>query len=501
MQAFELDDPEQAATLGAADSAAEAEAIRTPAERFADVAEQATAGRATTLLDRLADRGALTSPQREAIVADAKLATLARTLRQAEVAGHDPEQVLTEAVAGRSLSGSYSPAGVLQFRITSRTELEPAGDSYAEWVPAVDDPAWARHLGDLAAAADRRRDDLGADAGEQPPAWAVEALGPVPQDPAEREEWERRAGDVAAHRELMGCADDSVALPGPPKRGQVEAYASWRSAWRALGRPDAQREETELSDGQLRMRVRAYAREKNWEPAYVAHELSGISQAEDRQGQLASVRAAEAEAAIEEPERERLESEAAEAAALADALAAQKDQLDEADEIRARWYAHTASTRAAAQRAEAELAGRGADVVQAEDARTSRDWIVAHAEDQQAADADREITDETDLTDVAGERETDLASIRRPAAKDEIVVPNDVRADPAEAGAHEQEEPAEDWNRVPEGDETADAVARARSALAELERRQAAEREATIAEHASPERAAVEATEADLTLE
>ena len=50
----------------------------------------------------------------------------------------------------------------------------------------------------------------------------------------------------------------SVPAPGP---GKVEAYASYRAAWRALGRPEIDREELELSDGQLRdARARPRAR-------------------------------------------------------------------------------------------------------------------------------------------------------------------------------------------------------------------------------------------------
>ena len=89
-----------------------------------------------------------------------------------------------------------------------------------------------------------------------------------------RDEWEKDAASVAAYRELVGHDDETDALGPPPKPGQVEAYAAWRSAWRALGRPEADRAEVEMSTGRLRVRVRAYEREKAWAPDYVADELA-----------------------------------------------------------------------------------------------------------------------------------------------------------------------------------------------------------------------------------
>ena len=69
------------------------------------------------------------------------------------------------------------------------------------------------------------------------------------------------------YRELAGHDDPTDALGPAPKPGQVEAYAAYRAAWRTLGRPEVDREELELSDGQLRVRVRAYERESPGHPA------------------------------------------------------------------------------------------------------------------------------------------------------------------------------------------------------------------------------------------
>jgi conjugative relaxase-like TrwC/TraI family protein len=272
----------------------EAQSLRTLHERFTDACEVATAGRTSALLDQLVDDGVFSPRQRATLAADDGLLSLDRILRQAEIAGHDPRTVLREAAASRDFDHARSLASVLHHRITDTVDLHPASDNYAGWMPAVHNPAWQRHLRELGDAADARRDQLGHQVATEGPAWAVAAFGPVPDDRDERDAWAERAAAVAAHRELTGHEDPEVALPGPPKRGQVEAYASWRAGWRALGRDEAAREEAELSDGQLRVRVRAYEREKAWEPDYVAPDLAATIQAAQRPRDIATVREAEA---------------------------------------------------------------------------------------------------------------------------------------------------------------------------------------------------------------
>jgi hypothetical protein len=315
--ADECAEDEVAALVEAERSAAQVASLRTAAERFSDAAEVATAGRTSALLDRLVDDGVLTHSQRAGLAADEGTVSLARVLRQAEVAGHDPDRVLRDAAASRDLGDARSLASVLHHRITESVDLQPSGARYADWIPTVDNPAWQRHLHELATAADDHRAELGAQVAEQQPQWAIEALGPVPGDMAHRDAWTERAATVAAHRELTHHDDPNNALPGPPKPGQVEAYASWCAAWRALGREEASRAEAEMSDGQLRVRVRAYGREEAWAPDYVAPELSGTRQAEQRHRTSAELRAAEAAASADAERRTQLEREAAHTHALA----------------------------------------------------------------------------------------------------------------------------------------------------------------------------------------
>ncbi|MFD8500137.1 MobF family relaxase [Amycolatopsis sp. NPDC059657] len=470
--AFETATPQQSALAAATESAQDTAAIRTPAELLADATELATAGRTASWLDQMVAAGHLSENQRARIAAEDGGPTLARLLRRAELAGHDPRQVLTDAITVRTLSGSRQLTNVLHHRITEATRLDPVGDTYTDWLPQVEDPQWATYLRSLATTADRRRHELGDQLAAEPAPWAVEAFGPVPDDPDKRKEWAKQAGIVAAHRELTGHDDPDAALGPAPKPGQVEAYASWRSAWRALGHPESGRDELEMSDGQLRMRVRAHEREVAWEPRYVADELAGTHQAIQARRQTATMRRAEADTATDPVERDRLTREAVEADALADLLDERARQLADADEVRAQWFAHTAETRASADRAKAELYSRRCVDGQDEQPVTTAEWLAAHAEATAAEDVHRDVVDEADLADVVEQRAVDTAAVEplpHPDAAETGV--DDVRdiadGEPAVVSAQEV--------RVPSAEETADTITRAQRALREIAARQAME--------------------------
>jgi hypothetical protein len=178
------------------------------------------------------------------------------------------------------------------------------------------------------------------------PLWVVEALGApsAPDNTDDRAAWEKRAGSVATYREMVGHNDESDPLGQPLKPGQVETYAAWRSAWRALGQPEADCAEAGMSTGQLRVRIRAYEREKTWAPDHVANQLAGTRQAADKHRHDASLWDAQAATTTEHATADQLRDQAAASAALAGALDERAAQLAQADEARAAWYAHTAGT-------------------------------------------------------------------------------------------------------------------------------------------------------------
>jgi hypothetical protein len=376
---------------------------------------------------------------------------LSRVLRQAEVADHEPLDVLTAAITERELGDAQSIASVVHHRIADRVDLEPKGSSHADWTPKVTDPAYQAHLDDLAATADRRRDELGEMAVIEAPAWATRALGAVPDEHAERAEWTRNAGVVAAHRERSGHTDDDTALPPAPPRSRVEEYASWRASYRAMGSPEDTRIERELSDGALRVAVRAYERELAWAPPYVAKDAAGTSRAAED---------ARTEAALLEAQGQA--EDAAAARQRADELAAQAAELHTAGEIRGQWFVRTLETKHHAERAREELDHRGIDLNAVEDKVTAAEWLTEHRTDQVVEDPHRVVTD-ADLAD-----DTDTLVADRPDMVGEMPLP-DIRE------RVEVEEPIkandDDWSRIPDIDTTRTAVDAAARALDEMTQR------------------------------
>ncbi|MHA6795918.1 MobF family relaxase [Pseudonocardia bannensis] len=462
----------------ATESSRETEAVRTPAELLADASQLAATDRTATWLDELTADGTLSFIERARIAAEDGAASLTRVLRRAELAGRDARQTLVDAVAGRPLSGARNVTNVVYSRINERDRFDPEGKSWADWTPAVADPEWQAYLDRLAAAADQRVAALGVQAADEQPAWAVEAFGEVPEDPTERASWQEKAATVAAYRELRGHdSDDPADLLGPaPAPGQTEAFAAYRAAWRTLGRPDIDREEMELSDGQLYVRMRAAAREEAWGPRYVGNELAGTRQAAESQRRTVALRTAEAAAASDPGERGRLEQEAVDAAALAAVLDEQSAKLQEIDDARAVWLAHTAMTRVKGERSKAELSIRHADE-DPEPQVTAEEWIAADKASRLEDDAHRGIT-EADLYDADrhdthndGDAATDEEGFDTARIEDdqvEVLVEPDVR----EIAAQEPAQVDEDVVRVPSADETSVALDDARRVLAEVTARQ-----------------------------
>ena len=140
--AFELDDPQLSALQATAESAAEADRLRTPAELLADGIALATAGRTATWLDELTHAGVLTADQRSALAVEDGAGTLDNLLRRVELAGHDPRQVLTAAIQRRSLHDARQISNVIQDRIKQSGKFDPSGDTYTDRLPQVDDPKW-----------------------------------------------------------------------------------------------------------------------------------------------------------------------------------------------------------------------------------------------------------------------------------------------------------------------------------------------------------------------
>ncbi|MCO1658901.1 MobF family relaxase [Pseudonocardia humida] len=461
----------RSALATAAESATEAGSVRTAAELLADASQLAATARTVGWLDRLTAEGALTLRERSKLAAEDGAATLTRVLRRVELAGRDAYAVLASAVGQRPLDDAHSPTNVLYTRIKDQGRFDPVGESWADWTPRVDDPEWQNYLDALARAADERAAQLGEEIAAEAPEWAVEAFGPPPTDADAREEWEADAGRVAAYRELRGVEDPTEALGRAPAAGQIEAYAAFRAAWRAVGRPEADRDELELTDGQLRVRMRAAAREAACAPRYVANELAGTRQAADTHRQRAALRTAEAAATADAAEQTRLHQEAADAVAVAAMLDAQAEQLQQVDDARGEWLATTATTRVNGERAAAELAARHVDE-DPEPAVTAQEWLDAHRADQTVEDRHRPIVDEVEFTDHDTHTRTEPTTIEQMDA-DAVGYVDAARPDLRDVAASRPAPVNEDAVRVPSSDETDANVAWAKRVLDEVNSRAA----------------------------
>ncbi|ALG06351.1 MobF family relaxase [Kibdelosporangium phytohabitans] len=163
------------------------------------------------------------------ILADSAWPALANALHELKSLGHDPAAVLAKRAAYRELDTAVSVAQVMHWRVIERM---PAPDPDAsgrpvglpDWVPtppAPDSPietdphyqelgTWLRHKAfDIT----QRVSTLTERVTAAQPEWAHE-LGPAPDDPLARADWEDRAGQIAAYRERWQVPDTDRRLLG-----------------------------------------------------------------------------------------------------------------------------------------------------------------------------------------------------------------------------------------------------------------------------------------------
>ncbi|MGH3857218.1 MAG: ATP-dependent DNA helicase, partial [Pseudonocardiaceae bacterium] len=448
-----------------------ARSMQVSLDRLAEDMATVTAARTSAILDQLAARGVLSPVYRTELAADPALGSVQQLLRTAELAGYDITAVLTAALEHRPLDGSHSPAQVLHRRISRDldNQLTPQVTSYTDLVPA-DVPTERRPwLQVLAHAADQRRWELGTRVAQERPQWALETLGPVPTDVVGREEWESRAGWAAAYRELTGHADAADAIGAAPPAGLAEKHASWFAAREALALAEPGAAENAMSEGRLRVRVWAYEREQAWAPRWIGDDLAATHTAADRARTEAHLARARAEVTTDQTERRQLLAAAEESAIQAGHLTERITELDTIDHARGTWYAATAATREAADRAKAELARRAIAFDDPAEQVTAQEWLAAHQAEQATVDVDRTIRDEAELHDPA--RDADQTALDHTAQDEHLLDPAvpDIR----ETSVRDTTEDSDAIypHRIPSADETAAAVARAQDALAEIEAR------------------------------
>ena len=290
---------------------------------------------------------------------------LFRTLQAAELAGLDPAEVLRTAIASRSLAGARDVTSVLDARIRQRVDPllpQPRGP-WASRVPDLPHPDRQSYLTEIAAMMDDRTRRLGEYTALTAPAWAVNALGPVPADPAARQNWETKAAPVAAYRETYGYDHPGEPIGPEPPHEAPDRRAAWHEAFAGLG-PAESPDVRAMPDGQLWLTRDTYAAETAWAPPHTGKELRqarlGAADAD-----LGTIRAAaEATAARKTGNRDRAsqqENLAASYRALANLYRQRETIFARAMADRQEWDRATVGSRRLAVAAEAELRRRHPD--------------------------------------------------------------------------------------------------------------------------------------------
>jgi hypothetical protein len=231
---------------------------------------------------------------------------LFRTLRGAELAGLDPAQVVVSAIAAQDLADARDIASVIDSRIRQRVYplLPWPQGPWVDRVPQLADPARQAYLAEIATMMDDREERLGQHAAQTAPAWAINALGPVPGTLAARREWEHKASSIGAYREIYGYEHLDDPIGAEPSHQTPDRRAAWHEAFLALGPTDGP-DVRAMPDGRLWLIRDSYAAETAWAPRHVGRELrlARLGAANATQGAIRAV--AEADAARKASDHDR----------------------------------------------------------------------------------------------------------------------------------------------------------------------------------------------------
>jgi conjugative relaxase-like TrwC/TraI family protein len=288
-----------------------------------------------------------------------------RTLRAAELAGLDAEQVLAAAIGERDLAGSRAVPSVIDARLRAKVNplVPQPAEPWSERVPEIADPERKAFVAEVAAMMDQRKERIGEHAAEHAVPWAVNGLGPVPDHPLDRLDWQRRASAIGAYRELYGYGHPTEPIGPEPAPCAPDKRAAWHEAFAALGPVDGP-DVRGLPDGSLLHMRDTYPLETAWAPKWVGDELRQVRTGA-AEAHLAAVRAdAEAQAAQSRSQNEVAAQQkvlAASYRAMHDAYRERENVFTTVMDDRAEWDRATAQQRRLAVAADAELRRRHPD--------------------------------------------------------------------------------------------------------------------------------------------
>jgi conjugative relaxase-like TrwC/TraI family protein len=432
---LQREESNRAATVEAELDAERLTCMNLLAGRYEVVVRQACRERLDRHLDDLVTAGVLDAGTRARLAVDQGTEHLSRLLRAAEQAGADPKTTLTTAIGVRGLADADSVAQVLSHRITGGKPLphplliegedSPGRSTAVAGLPADLGPQGAEHLHHLAARIDQRTATLGQRAAENPPQWALEALGPVPGTGKARADWIARAGTIEANREATGWDHERQPIGVMPGLAATERRASYVTAWHALGQPASGLDEAILTEGQLRVRIRAAQLERDWAPPHVHAALRATETSHEQARQAAAIARAEAEAAIragDEETADRHLADALEHEQTAALKAAAIGPLTAAAQTRADWAAAVAVTLDQGDRSLAEARRRGLTITKPD--RGSDEWTAADEQAAREADDHWRVVTETDLLDDLDDQQTQPVDVTELDAVPETAGPD-----------------------------------------------------------------------------
>jgi hypothetical protein len=272
---------------------------------------------------------------------------LQQQLRLAQLAGHDLSAIIDQ-ITSAPMDQARSISSVLRHRLQQLALPDLAGHMVT-WAQRTPDgaPALAH---ELAAGLDERARALGGQLATSPEPWLARHLGVLAPgtSPALREEYARRAAAAAAYRETAGITDPQQAVSLLPHRSSPELEDMRLAAIRALEIRDEADIIRDMTHGELEAGTLEAERAQASAPPDVSRQLRLTAQAEADAWQQS------ADAALH-----RDETQAANAQALADRIAAERQQLEAVNARYEQWSAATASIRETAAKARAELKRRG----------------------------------------------------------------------------------------------------------------------------------------------
>src|SRR6266516_2114270 len=175
------------------------------------------------------------------------------------------------------LTGIRSMAGVLHKRMSNIVKpLVPSPQKpWTDRPRQFGDPEIAEPEAALRQAMDERAGRLGEHAVETSPPWAVQALGPVPEDPVDRLDWQQRDSKIATYRELYGIGDERDVSGKEPTQNAPEMRAARHDAFAAITHGDGV-DVRELPDSSLEHMRGSYQSETGWAPPHVGKQLQDV---------------------------------------------------------------------------------------------------------------------------------------------------------------------------------------------------------------------------------